>query len=495
MSTIQFSQTKTGEQTCSINGIRLHSVYDPVKEAQRFVAGLDFGFIPSLIVVTEPALSYCATFLRQTYPEAQLVAIRFTHQFDQYNHLWDKVFYHDQIIQILHTYGEDEVLATGFFSWKPSQQVFPEEYNQCWQQIRNLVQTSRDILGTRAYFGKRWLKNTLSFCYRLKNVCTIQPATAPVLLVASGPSLKSSMDFIKKNRHDLFILALSSALSPLMAAGITPDACISTDGGYWAKKHLECCTVPLILPAEAAIPATCFEKSIVPLRYGDAPEAQLLADCKIPALQGFRNGTVSGTALELALSITTGPVFACGLDLAARIGFQHCQPNRLELAAETTDCRLAPKENRLYPQQLPAQSLAIYAQWFTSQSHRFKDRFYRLAHSSYQFSNKLGAIRDIDWKEFKSILAQHKKKEGTLQLPSICAVQVPEENQRYTLLLKTLEKYSQQLPDHWLSTLLPAEQALLKRSLEKTALEQKITEKSSKIVSEMIDFLKALGEN
>ena len=65
MSIIQFSLAKTGEKTCSINRIRLHSAYDPVKEAQRFVAGLDFGFIPTLIVVTEPALSYCAAFLRQ----------------------------------------------------------------------------------------------------------------------------------------------------------------------------------------------------------------------------------------------------------------------------------------------------------------------------------------------------------------------------------------------------------------------------------------------
>lgn len=495
MSIIQFSLAKTGEKTCSINRIRLHSAYDPVKEAQRFVAGLDFGFIPTLIVVTEPALSYCAAFLRQAYPAAKLVAIRFTHQFDEYNHLWDKFFYHDQIIQLLHTYGEDEVLATGFISWQPSQQVFPQEYNQCWQQIRNLVQTSRDILGTRAYFGKRWLKNTLSFCYRLQNSCTIEPGTAPVLLVASGPSLESSMDFIKKNRDSLFILALSSALSPLMTAGIKPDACISTDGGYWAKKHLDSCSVPLILPAEAAIPASCFEKSIIPLKYGDAPEAQLLENCKIPALQGFRNGTVSGTALELALSITTGPVFACGLDLAAKIGFQHCQPNRLEMAAATKDFRLVPKETRLFPQQLPSQSLAIYAQWFTSQSQRFKDRFYRLAHSSYQFSNKLGVIRDIDWKEFTAVFARHKKKQGTLRLPRICSVQIPEKAQRYEILLKTLEKYAQQLPDHWLSTLLPAEQALLNRSLEKTELGKKISEKSSKIINEMVDYLRFLGEN
>ena len=68
MSTLELSVAKTGQQTCTINGIRLHSAYDPIREAQRFVSSLDVNFTPSLIVVTEPALSYCATFLRQSFP-------------------------------------------------------------------------------------------------------------------------------------------------------------------------------------------------------------------------------------------------------------------------------------------------------------------------------------------------------------------------------------------------------------------------------------------
>lgn len=498
MSNLELNVAKTGQQTCTINGIRLHSAYDPIKEAQRFVSSLDIPFTPSLIVITEPALSYCSTFLRQSYPQAILVAIRFTHDFDAYNHLWDKVVYHQELIQLLQSYGEDMILATAFFSWQPSQQVFPQEYNHCWQQIRTLVQTSRDILGTRAYFGKRWLKNTLSFCTRLQNTSTIKSGSAPVLLVASGPSLKSSIHFIQKYREAFFVIALSSALSPLLAVGIEPDLCISTDGGYWAKKHIAPCPVPLALPAEAALPAALFEKNIIPLTYADGPEAELLNICKIPRMPAFRNGTVSGTALELALSITTGPVFACGLDLASTIGFQHCQPNCLETAAETKDCRLAPKETRLYPPQLPSQSLQIYAQWFASQSNRFKDRFYRLSDSSYQFSNKLGTIKDLHWEDFSSMLKklQLQAKNKNLLHPEIICQTIPPQNQRYEILLKTLEKYQvQKLPDHWISTLLPAEQALLARSLEKTELKEKITEKSAQYMKEMIDYLQAMGEN
>ena len=156
---IQFADSKSGTRTCIANGIRLHSAYDPVKEAERFVGTLAFDFNPSMVIVTEPALSYCSQFLRKRFPKALLVAIRFTKHFDQYNYLWDKTFHYSQIHQILSIYGEDMVLSAGFISWQPSQQVFPDAHNQCWEMIKNLVQTSRDILGTRVSPSPNFPKN------------------------------------------------------------------------------------------------------------------------------------------------------------------------------------------------------------------------------------------------------------------------------------------------------------------------------------------------
>ena len=79
--------------------------------------------------------------------------------------------------------------------------------------------------------------------------------------------------------------------------------------------------------------------------------------------------------------------------------------------------------------------------------------------------------------------------------PAILCQTVPPQKQRYEILLKTLETYQvQKLPDHWISTLLPAEQALLSRSLEKTELEEKITEKSTQYMKEMIHYLQSMGE-
>lgn len=496
MQDVQFFDSKSGDKTCSINSIRLHSSYDPVKEAQRYVSSLDINFVPSLIVVTEPALSYCACFLRKRFPKTILVAIRFSNLFDDYNSLWDKVFYYDEVDSLLNIYGEDLLLVTGFFSWQPAQQVFPDEYISCWNKIRTLLQTGRDILATRAYFAKRWLKNTLLFCFRLSSASLIKNGTSPVLLVASGPSLESSIEHIKKHRKSIFIIALSSALPPLLDRKITPDLCISTDGGYWAKKHIEKCPVPIALPAEAAVPSTLFNQTIIPLEYGDGPEANLLKFCRIPFMKALRNGTVSGTALEFALSITSGPVFACGLDLSSTVGFQHCQPNSIEINNENKDFRLITKETRLFPQELPSHSLEIYAQWFASQSKRFKDRFYRLSHCNYKFSNTLGEIKDINWNDFEKILQEYNKNHNDFSFPSLVEKKLQRKEERYTILLNTLTKYKELgLPEHWLESIFPAEQVLLSRSIDKEELQIKIKNKEKIFLEEMIDYLKSIWEN
>ena len=495
MEGIQFSRSRAGEKTCSVNGVHLHSAYDPMKEARRFVDAVELPFEPSLLVVVEPALSHCATFLRQRFPDTTLVAIRLADCFGESNHLWDRTLHLSQVHQMLSLYGEDKVLATLFLSWPPSQRAFPQEYRLCWENIRTLVETSRDILGTREFFGRRWLKNTLSFCAKVKHPHIVRAGSSPILLAASGPSLETSLEPIKEHRASFFLIAISSALSPLLAAGILPDLCVSTDGGYWAKRHIAACPVPLAVPAEAAIPGPCIEGRIVPLQYGDGPETQLLEDCGIPALPALRNGTASGTALELALTLTSGPVFACGLDLSPHRGFQHCQPNALEEDALLLDNRLQPKETRLFSGQLHSRPLEIYGRWFSDQSQRLAPRFCRLAAAGYRFKNRLDQIRDIDWDEFKTIVARLKSNQGGALPPFLQETKIPGTAERRRRLRSILEGYRQgSLPESWLATAFPARQSQLARSGDKTAIEERLLADTLDLLDELLAYLDALEE-
>ncbi len=53
---ITFTKSANGEATCSFNSIRLHSAYNPSREAERFVQNVKCDFNPKYILITGAAL-------------------------------------------------------------------------------------------------------------------------------------------------------------------------------------------------------------------------------------------------------------------------------------------------------------------------------------------------------------------------------------------------------------------------------------------------------
>ena len=164
---IIFKDTPNGEQACSFNNVRLHSFYNPSKEAERFAETAECQFSPSFILVTEPALSYCVPFLKKRFPNAKLFCIRFTKGFEQFNSKWNKVFHAESndgtpnknlSEEIFSTMGEEGIASCLFLSWKASDQAFPETSNYAWDQIKKAVLKSRS-----------W--NQEFFCHKMDKKC------------------------------------------------------------------------------------------------------------------------------------------------------------------------------------------------------------------------------------------------------------------------------------------------------------------------------------
>ena len=407
---VQFTKAANGELTCNVNGIRLHSAYNPSHEASQFVLSLSCAFNPKFILITEPCLSYCVNALRKSYPQTVLCAVRYTNDFSMTDALWDKVFFctgeqasvslSEQLFSYL---GDEGIVSCLFASWKPSESAFASQYDFCWQQIRAAVIKSKNVLTTRSYFAKRWSKNALRNCLFIKNIVKVHSGTSPVILCASGTSLTSSLPFIKANQNRCSIICVSSALAPLVANNITPDLCISTDGGYWAKKHLSFAVdaVPdmvIAISPESAVSSSVLQSHpILPLLYGDGIGDDLFNAMNIKGMRAMRNGTVSGTAVELALALTTGPLFFCGLDLAPSKNFSHVKPNELENTDAPFDYRCSTTDTRLTPSSFRSPSLEIYHSWFASAS--FDSRVFRLS-DNWKYSNTLGEIKECNWHDF-----------------------------------------------------------------------------------------------
>lgn len=420
-----FQNSKNDEKTVILNGFFFHSNYNPSKEAERFVQNLAPTFLPEIIFVTEPGLSYCAKFLKEKYPLSKIVAVRYANFFGDYDSAFDRVInffeYEQNSLKfenfLLNEFGEEKLLSSFFCSWNASSKVFPQIDKIFWNSVKNATQKAKTLLITSQYFETKWFKNSVIFFKYAKNLVVLKKKIQKdVLIIASGPSLKKAADVIAKNQKSFFIIALSSAIKFCIKNKIIPDLCFSTDGGYWAGQHLKILAdfpkIPIAITPESFCPKKILtENKILPLIYDDGISATLAKKSGLEFLNAKRNGTVSGTALDFALKNSAQNIYFFGLDLCAQKGFQHSAPNELQLNSRLSDGKLNSAEKKSAIAQFSNSNLKIYEDWFASFETKNR-KIYRIIDEEFK-KNSLGQIKDVSSDEFKKIA--EKKNENRIE--------------------------------------------------------------------------------
>ena len=132
---------------------------------------------------------------------------------------------------------------------------------------------------------------------------------------------------------------------------------------------------------------------IIPIFYGDGCSEEILKASGYSGHSAFRNGSVSGTAAYFSLSITSGKIFYCGLDLSFSKGFSHTQPNELEKRNSIFDNRTHTSETRNFSSEINTVSINIYKNWFSSND--FFGRIFRLS-DNFKYDSELGKIKDVN---------------------------------------------------------------------------------------------------
>ncbi|OJF75967.1 MAG: hypothetical protein BKP49_09090 [Treponema sp. CETP13] len=408
---IKITLAKNGEHICKINNIYMNSRYNPSVEAERFVNNVSCDFIPSIVICINPCLSYCLPYFRQKFPTSKIIAIQCVKYFKKEDSQWDHVIYLDNYKtlseRIFNELGEEKLFSTFINLWVPSNKIFSIENDLIVKEIHKAILKARDVIGTRLHFSKRWAFNSIRFFNLIHKVSILQRGTQTVFLAASGPSLFDSFSFLKTHRKYLFIVAVSSACKALLENNILPDIVISTDGGYYAKRHLDCIVkkdIPIILSAESSFPAKLpTRNTIIPISYKDGIESFLFQECNIPHLIASRNGTVSGTAIDLFLNLTTNNILTGGLDLSSNKGFIHIKPNILEEIDSTNDTLLYPISTRIAKNSLQNHSLEIYRSWFQNLDSAKSNRIVRLFKKPEE-QNHLFNIKDISVLEAQQLI-------------------------------------------------------------------------------------------
>ncbi len=365
-----------------IEGKNLHSKYNPQREAERFISSLDFND-PSIIILLGAGLGYLIEQMRTRYENAKIVAIYYSDEIYTHCNKTDKeiIRWHPSSEISLYLFlerniSEEKLRTLSITEWNPSSLIYPDLSLSVNSQLKSYIQQMNGNIKTTAHFGKKWIRNLLCNYLSIDSYCTMDADKKPILIISSGPSLSESMEKIQKYQDRILLWALPSSLEMLKKWNITPDLLISTDPGYYGSVHLSSLPedVPTAMPFTASRGLWLNGNPLLVLNQSLPFERDLfhfarLSNTKIPS-----NGTVSGTALELA-QLSGGSVYFAGLDLCFKDIRSHCSPHSFDKLLASDTHRIKPQQSVYFHRAAYAdadfsrgirnsQSLDTYANWF-----------------------------------------------------------------------------------------------------------------------------------
>ena len=435
---IRFATARTGETCASYEGRYLHSRYSPRSEAERYFSGIRPASSPAVLIILEPGCGYLTEIVEEAFESSKIVELHCRSEFS-YRHaysgrarIWspvDEMSVHDFLYSTLEDY---ELPNLQILDWEPARRLFPKEYERLATEVTQFIRERNASLTTEGMFGPRWLTNLKVNIRRLPPLLTpisheqTEVSETPVVIAAPGASLAKHMELLQRHRERFALIAVSSALEPLLHAGLDPEGVIHTDPGYWAAHHL----TPLRKSAAAALqPLTArpypaeprgkqpftapFPKRPLPERMlllsnGSPLEEFLLHYAEVPYLRIPPHGSVSGSALHAAGSLSKGPVIFAGLDLSFSDIRSHVCGHSFDRVLLSSGHRFSPVESLYYRRSSrsgePAgraadRSLKAYAAWFSR--HTQYRKLYSLGSSPSRSVVPLGPD------DFSSLLSKH----------------------------------------------------------------------------------------
>jgi hypothetical protein len=391
--------TGSGFPTVYVGNQALHSRYNPVSEAEKYIDSLHFREGVRFFILLEPGLGYTAAVLQKKFPDAAILILHVSDFFASRKNysetfpVWSpgsggslKDFLEDHI-------PDTEAASVALVEWRPSRTAFGKAYLRLFAETVEHIKRADANKRTADTFGKRWFRNVFKNLALLKKAPRYRPFAAPLVVAGAGPSLEEAIPRLaeQKKKSPLFILAVSSAAPALLAADLPPDLTISSDGGNWALLHLyESLRKPrsaFAAALSAALPSQFAALPWLPISDGSLWQNTLLRGMGLPFASFPQRGTVTAAALDLAFLLCRGRVYIAGTDLGSRDIQTHARPYSFERLLAEKAVRLNPaySQNFVRASTLAASgSNGIYAQWFARQS--WPDRLFSLGNNNAVFN-------------------------------------------------------------------------------------------------------------
>lgn len=423
---IERTLSKNGHPIIKMNGLYIHSKYDPVQEAKRIVEKeYESGY---LMILFGYGLGYVADELMKKNNGENLLIID-----PLYEELHPNHSHHE--VEVLTDYSRIELnyaiaSSTKNYSKKikvvvtPNyDRLLPEEYLFLLNVVKDVQNVNQVHVNTTNRYAEAWEKNYISNLYHLLNEPTIyelkKQYDCPVVLASGGPSLTKQLPLLKQYRNKLILISAGSTVNSLIQAGIEPDYIVTVDGGIENYAHFSKVSFQQAELMYAVSSYFQIQDEFPNRKYGFLSDSdiefqrhiQKLFSIDAPLVTG--GTSVANFAFTIATLITSGPIALIGQDLAFTNNQTHAANNKFakELDAQFLKNRHVFEVDGYYGDKV----LTDYAFYSMKQSFEELNRILKVESSIWNCTEggvKIEGIRQMAFQSFcEKYVAQYQNVE------------------------------------------------------------------------------------
>lgn len=409
---------KNGSITAAENGLRLHSAYNPEREAESALeAALSRNEHCRTVVFAGFGLGYTVK-AACALPKKRLILVEpdILHFLSALYLLdWSDIFACPDIVfavgcppeQTISLISAGGVLESVFVTVN----AHTSHARHYFDTLASLVERNRHKekinSATTAKFGRRWNKNCLknaAAATLLDGVSLYKDkgASLPFTVIAAGPSLAEILPSVSEINRRTVTVCVDTSLHALLSAGVQPDFIIITDPQYWAYRHIAA------LSAEKSVLITSYD--VYPAAFRFPCRKKVCCSSQLPIGKYFERacgkkddlgagGSVASCAWNFAYFCGARTIFTAGLDLSFPQKQTHIRGSTFEQGVHADSVRIRPAESAGMPllfsgnaepaedfcgrKILTDQRMKMFAWWFESRLAECSDaKTYTLSPSS-----------------------------------------------------------------------------------------------------------------
>lgn len=212
--------------------------------------------------------------------------------------------------------------------------VQPDVYSELTEQLAAQIRAADANRTTLVAYSRSWLKNAIENLHAVLDSRPIDCLEGffkgdPAAVVAAGPTLDETVEILKTYQSRMVVIAVGTALKPLLRAGVKPDFVIVVDGKEVVKKqfeNVETSGIVLLAPpnVDPGIYKSFRQEDIVTFASGAMAEFErCLKEWGMEAKALQTMGTVTVSALSAAHFFGCQDIYCFGLDMAGRPDGRH----------------------------------------------------------------------------------------------------------------------------------------------------------------------------